>query len=49
MDAGFGGLNRATLAFDQVEIVPGAGENRTPFTLISARSRHGLRVARVGQ
>lgn len=36
MDAGFGGLNRATLAFDQVEIVPGAGENRTPFTLVRA-------------
>ena len=36
MDAGFAGLNRATLAFDQVEIVPGAGENRTPFTLIGA-------------
>lgn len=36
VDAGFGGLNGATVAFDQVEISPGAGKNRMPFTHASA-------------
>ena len=49
MDAGFAGLNRATLAFDQVEIVPGAGENRTPFTLISADRATVSALPGVGQ
>lgn len=36
VDAGFGGLNGATIALDQVEIVPGTGKNRMPFTHASA-------------
>jgi hypothetical protein len=35
-DAGFGGLNAATITLDQIEVVPGAGENSTPFALVSA-------------
>jgi len=38
VDAGFGGLNGATLALDQVEIVPGDGKNRMPFVHASADS-----------
>jgi hypothetical protein len=36
VDAGFDGLNRATVTLDQVDIVPGAGKNRMPFTHASA-------------
>ncbi len=38
VDAGFGGLNAATATLDQVEIVPGTGKNRMPFTHASADS-----------
>jgi hypothetical protein len=38
VDAGFGGLTGATLALETVEIVPGAGKNRMPFTHASADS-----------
>jgi hypothetical protein len=38
VDAGFGGLNGATLALEAVEVVPGAGKNRMPFTRASADS-----------
>lgn len=38
VDAGFSGLNGATLAIEAVEIVPGAGKNRMPFTHASADS-----------
>lgn len=36
VDAGFGGINGATVTLDQVEIVPGAGKNRMPYTHASA-------------
>jgi hypothetical protein len=38
VDAGFGGLNGATVRLDGVEIVPGAGKNRMPFVDASADS-----------
>jgi hypothetical protein len=38
VDAGFGGLNGATVDLQAVEIVPGAGKNRMPFTRASANS-----------
>ena len=47
VNAGFGGLNRATVALDQVEIVPGAGKNRMPFTRASADHATHLGASRL--
>ena len=45
VDAGFGGINGATVTLDQVEIVPGAGKNRMPYTHASAdRPRRSRRI-----
>ena len=46
VDAGSAGSTARPLALDQVEIVPGAGKNRMPFTHASADQRHDLRAAR---